>query len=337
MPTSRPVSSARRPLSLVGAGALTLAAALVAFPETVGLGGARPWVWIVPFRVPVGLGLAATAGVALLAGVRWRSLLPTALGLGLVAGVHGGTTVVRGLGEGHLPPARPGDVTVAGANLYVARADPSSVADLVLRDGIDVLALPETDRVLADRVAELVGARDGTPPTVFWTADGDPADPERMGTALLVSPRLGEYRSTGEVTGGLKAVVTARPVDGTGPVLVAAHTAAPIPRWLPAWRAETAAVVDFCERTPGVLLAGDLNATLDHPALAGLQHCAEAATAGGSGARGTWPADRSALLGAHIDHTLGDRRAWVPVGSRVVEVEGSDHRAVVARWRPVQE
>jgi endonuclease/exonuclease/phosphatase (EEP) superfamily protein YafD len=116
------------------------------------------------------------------------------------------------------------------------------------------------------------------------------------------------------------------------PVLVAAHPLAPISRGAMAtWRAETELVADLCASTPGVIVAGDLNSTLDHPGLRDLGPCIDAARASGAGALGTWPASAPRFLAAPIDHVLVDGRAWRVVGFQVLSrTGGSDHRPILA-------
>jgi endonuclease/exonuclease/phosphatase family metal-dependent hydrolase len=88
---------------------------------------------------------------------------------------------------------------------------------------------------------------------------------------------------------------------------------------------------------PDVILAGDLNSTLDH--LSGLGRdggsvgeCQDAAQQAGTAAQGTWPASLPAALAAPIDHVLVGS-AW-EVRSFEVRTDfddaGSDHRPVVA-------
>ncbi|NIZ90520.1 endonuclease/exonuclease/phosphatase family protein [Kineosporiaceae bacterium B12] len=320
--------------TVVATGVVACGALLATAPQWVGLAGSRPFVWTVPFRLPVALGTAALAGVAGLAGLRFRRVLPAALVLAVAAGTSLAVTLGRGAGAGELPPAAPGDVTVLAANVFVAAADPAAVAALALRDNADAVSLPESTQAYADDVAARIEAGGGARMQVFFAADrGDGRG--TYGTALLVSEALGTYRPTGELANGFKAVVTAAPVSGRGPVLAAAHTAAPVTALLPQWRRETAAVAAWCAATPGALLAGDLNATLDHPGLRLSGSCVDAGRETGTGARGTWPARVPAALGATIDHALADGDAWRAVGSRVEALRGSDHRALVTRWRPV--
>jgi endonuclease/exonuclease/phosphatase (EEP) superfamily protein YafD len=116
------------------------------------------------------------------------------------------------------------------------------------------------------------------------------------------------------------------------PTLVATHLRAPSARAsMHEWRAHTAGIAAVCRSTPGVVVAGDLNATLDHPGLRDLGPCVDAAVQAGAGALGTWPARVPSVLGAPIDHVLVDGRAWRVTGFAVLPaVGGSDHRPVVA-------
>ena len=89
-----------------------------------------------------------------------------------------------------------------------------------------------------------------------------------------------------------------------------------------------------------VVVAGDLNSTLDHWSRfgsdVGLASCHDAARAVGAAALGTWPTRMPSVLGSPIDHVLATD-AWEVVGFRVIDAEdgsGSDHRPVVAQLRP---
>ncbi len=84
------------------------------------------------------------------------------------------------------------------------------------------------------------------------------------------------------------------------------------------------------------ILAGDFNATLDHPELRAVieRGYTDAADAAGAGLRPTWPApprNRRALP-LTIDHVLVDRRVRVERVT-VVRIPHSDHRAVIAELR----
>ncbi|WP_309134642.1 endonuclease/exonuclease/phosphatase family protein, partial [Cellulomonas sp.] len=178
-------------------------------------------------------------------------------------------------------------------------------------------------------------------PTAEALADLLPADgwqvhhaastvPGIAGTSLLVAHHVGTYSQAQSLDNRLGTLL-ARP-DGDGPVLVAAHPLAPTVRGaMPAWRAEGRVVADACRSTPDVVVAGDLNATLDHPALRDTAPCVDAARAAGEAAQGTWPAAAPTLLSAPIDHVLVDGRAWRVVDAEVLPAVGaSDHRPLVA-------
>ncbi|WP_432497204.1 endonuclease/exonuclease/phosphatase family protein [Kineococcus auxinigenes] len=326
----------RRPSADVVTAVATAGAAagavVVATPEWFGLAGTPPFAWAVPFRVPLGLGLAALAGVGGLAGLRWRRALPAAAAVAVVAAASLTVTAHRGLSAGELPPALDGDVTVVASNVLHARADRDAVAALVVDAGAQVVSLPEATRAYAEDVAARVEAASGRDLQVFFT--GDRGGRAEEGTALLVGAELGEYRQTDDFAGSATAVTTAVPVSGDGPPLAAVHTTAPVPGNLREWSREVPAVSEWCAAHPGALAAGDFNATVDHPGLGAEGGCVDAGAATGTGARGTWPSDVPAVLGATIDHALADGSAWRAVGTSVRDVPGTDHRALVARWRP---
>jgi len=158
-------------------------------------------------------------------------------------------------------------------------------------------------------------------------------------TTLLVSTDLGEYAVDESVrTTEMLPTVLARPVDGTGPAILAVHTLAPLPPMLPQWQQDLASVAAACA-SGDVILAGDFNATLDH--MSGLPHteggtlgrCADAADATGNAAVGTWPTMLPPLLGGAIDHIMASPE-WRVTGMRVIQSHdglGSDHRPVLAQ------
>jgi len=119
-------------------------------------------------------------------------------------------------------------------------------------------------------------------------------------------------------------------------VVVAAHTRAPsAASSMPDWRAHAAGIAEVCRSTPGAIVAGDLNSTLDHPGLDDLGPCVDAAAEAGAAGLGTWPADVPRVLAAPIDHVLVDGRAWRVTAFGVLDrVGASDHRPVVAHLAP---
>ncbi|WP_019136891.1 endonuclease/exonuclease/phosphatase family protein [Cellulomonas massiliensis] len=285
---------------------------------------------LVPFRALLGLAALLPAAVMLAVPAARRALWPVAVVLLAVAVGQAGVLLARSV-----PTAGAGDeggaadaVTVLSFNTLDVLPAGDLVA-LVRRTGADVVVLPETSERTAQAVRAALASA-GTPMQAL-TAPG--SVPTIAGTALLVSPALaGDYRSEPLPTrlGSLRAT------SATGPTLAGAHPTAPITRSaMAAWRDETAAVARACAQTPGAVVAGDLNATLDHPGLSDLGPCVDAARAAGRGAVGTWPASAPGVLAAPIDHVLVDARAWRVVGFEVLApTGGSDHRPVVARLVP---
>lgn len=318
-----------RRLAVAGAAAVVLAAGLV---TALPLGaGAWPLAQVVALR---GVLAVAAAGAALLLVVvpRLRRVLaPVAAACAVVALVHAGVLAARSVPT---QQAAPEGGSGGGADLVVLTFNTldavpaATLADLAAGTGADVVALPETSRATAERLGALL-------PGDGWQVLHAPSDaPWVAGTSLVVAGHVGTYPRAERLDHRLGTLV-ARPA-GDGPVLVAAHPLAPTGRRaMAAWRTETAAVAATCRTTPGAVVAGDLNATLDHPALRDTAPCVDAARTAGAGAGGTWPAGVPSLLAAPIDHVLVDGRAWRVVDARVLPRTGaSDHRPLVAVLRP---
>lgn len=342
-----------------------LAVALLA-PDRLGLAAGTPWVQLVALRGVVAVALVLAAAVLIAAAAGWAQVaertglrppgrrLPFALAALLVAGAVGQGAVLagRGLDGGGPGAARADELVVLAFNTFgTVTAD--ELATLVQEQDADVAVLAETSGRTAREAARLLTDA-GRPTTALAEgAVGRRAD----GVAVLLRDTLGGYRST---TQGLPATdlgTFAAVATGAGPgkeagadasagagagdggdrtpapgVVVAVHTRAPSSRGsMPQWRAHVQGVADVCRSTPGAVVAGDLNATLDHPGLADLGPCVDAAAVTGAAGLGTWPADLPRVLGAPIDHVLVDARVWRVTGFGVLPRTGtSDHRPVVA-------
>jgi hypothetical protein len=188
--------------------------------------------------------------------------------------------------------------------------------------------LPEAGGDFRDKLMPLL---DGLGYRAWVASGGGPRDGDDV--TLLVGERAGDVqvRSAGgmrvphlEATGGILGPRT----------LYAVHPTAPIRRRSTAWwHRELALVRRWCAGPVAPLVAGDFNATLDHPAFrAALGRCRSAATGTGRGLVGTFPAGVPRWLGIQIDHVLVPDDA-VTTRFEVLDFTGSDHRAVLARVR----
>lgn len=306
------------------------ACAIVVVPGNLGLWRFYPLTQALAMQGLAWLGIAALSGLALVvasrrSGDRWMrfgaglAVLLVVLEAGrLLWG--GATSTQAGRAD------RPHDLAVVSIN--VGDASGAEVAAAVEPLEADVIVLIEADAAMVAEVGAVIG--DGT-----WQTFTNEARAERVVDAMgiLVDPGLGDYGATltPDLTlGGL----TLDPRGHDGPVLAAVHTYPPIPGLNPAsrWRAEVRAAVAVCEDSGGIV-AGDFNATGRQVERSGLESCANATGVLGLGHRGTWPASWPAVLGSPIDHQLFDETSLRAVSGAIVDVENSDHRAIVVRYR----
>ncbi len=191
------------------------------------------------------------------------------------------------------------------------------------------MAVPEAGARFAAELAPLVE------PLGYRLHHTDSADPSDVANVVAaVADGLGpvQVRTTEadapfpyvEVTGGQLGSLR----------FAAVHTQAPVSRQIPRWRSDLAALRQWCAGPTPAVVAGDLNATLDHAALrAGMAGCADAAAQRGAGLVPTWgPTAGSRPFGPQIDHVLVTAGS-APRPSRVHELPGSDHRAILTRLR----
>lgn len=325
---------------IVAATVLVLSAvalALLFWPQLVGIQRSTPVAQAISFRTVALLGAAALAVVLLVVIAAARRARRFAASLLLVVAVFAGaqTAVLATRGWGGSNASAAGDVTVLVWNTLGDEPGVDAIARLAIAERADIVSLPETSEATATAVAAAM-ARAGLPMRVHNRYFDRIA--KARTTSLLIAERLGRYRL--DLSAGSTRTLPSgvwRPVDGTGPVIVAAHPVAPVPGEMSAWRDGLRWIADACA-SPDVIAAGDLNSTLDHWSGLGrdggdLGVCRDAARATGAGAMGTWPADLPPALGAPIDHVMAGP-AWRIRSFRVIETEdasGSDHRPVVAR------
>ncbi|MDN5859907.1 MAG: endonuclease/exonuclease/phosphatase family protein [Pseudonocardia sp.] len=306
--------------------AATLAAAVALHGDRIGLGDRHPLVGLTALR-PYLTPATAVAAAALGRRRPW----PAAVLAGLAAAAA--PALARRLVPGPVTAEHADDLTVLAANVWNGRADPAALACLLRRERPDLVALSEA----GVRYAGLL--RPGIAPLGYrcWASVADGA-PDGAGVVLLAGPRAGDL----EVTGGPE--LRRQYLRATGGILgerafVVAHTAAPITAaGTRHWHRDLATLARWSHEPIAPIIAGDLNATLDHARLrAVLGPVRSAAVGSGHGLAATFPTplrpNWPALIGIHIDHVL------VPAGTAVsrfaiVDVAGSDHRAVLARFRP---
>ncbi|ANY06278.1 endonuclease/exonuclease/phosphatase family protein [Pseudonocardia sp. HH130630-07] len=211
-------------------------------------------------------------------------------------------------------------VTVLVANVLLGRADPGALAQLVTTERPDLVVLPEAGTTYRDALLPLLPGYRG------WSSV-PPGIPDSGGTVVVASARAGDVR----VRAGRGMRVPHLEVDGGllgDRTLYAVHTSAPTaPRRLVGWRSDLALIGRWTGAEPAPLVAGDLNAVLDHRELRrALGGCRDSAT--GVRPAGTYPSSWPRWAGLRIDHVL------VPRGSatrryRVFDLPGSDHRGVL--------
>ncbi|CAN5177867.1 hypothetical protein BH11ACT3_BH11ACT3_02230 [soil metagenome] len=327
---------------------LAAALAVVTWPQLLGLERTFVIAQIVSMR-GLAVFLAAVLVVTLLlisivyASVR-RFTGSIALVLLTFCGVSFAVLATRGFGGPGFETKADNDVTVMSWNTLGDSPGAERIAAVALAQEADVVALPETSAEIADIVAAIMTDA-GSPMTALHVSLDDIS--KARTTSLLISTELGAYE-VDEAAGTTETLpsVVAVPLDGSGPVIVAAHPVAPVPGEMPHWNQGLDWLATQCAR-PNVILAGDLNSTLDHYAGLGgsagqhsgeLGDCVDAARASGAAAVATWPTQLPQLMGAPIDHVMATD-GWMPVGFRVVGTEdgsGSDHRPIVAQLRPLK-
>jgi endonuclease/exonuclease/phosphatase (EEP) superfamily protein YafD len=215
------------------------------------------------------------------------------------------------------------------------------VAQIAVAMDADIVTLPETTIETGEQVA--LAMRDlGHRMWAYHAEYGDQDGWDARSTTLLISPDLGDYAVIDSSLDGTSNTSTvpsavAMPVDGDGPIVVAAHAVAPRQSYMSRWRDDLQWLADQCADAD-VIMAGDFNATIDHMGRLGvdggtLGRCHDAAAETGNGSVGTWSTDLPALLGAPIDHVMTSGH-WSATGSivlRSLDGSGSDHRPLIVQ------
>ena len=338
---------------------------LILFPDLLGfasdsarLSVVYPFAQLIALRsgLVVGFGLMAlvTGASALIRILRregGRRTTAVALILLIAAVGHAWVLCSRGLGNDESAPAAiapagsisadpadwDGGLTTFSFNTHYSEAHKVELAVAIRRAAAEVVVLPETSAEYGQAIADLL-AQDGLRYTVFSAGDQkDDADP----TTVLVSAVIGDYEQAQAPAGAGHGTVLLRPAGGAElnghrrPTILGVHTHAPVPGSMEEWLTSVEVVVGQCRGAgqgpePGLVVAGDFNATLDHAPMKDLGGCADAGLEAGIGGVSTWPtSSHTTLLGSPIDHVLADSSAWRARSASVLTLSGSDHRALV--------
>lgn len=326
---------------------LAIGTALVVWPQFFRLEQTYPFAQIVAARGVVLAALLVLAVLALLL-LFARPLRGFAASVLIVALLGAGATGVigltRGFGAGALPAATEGSIRVLTWNTAGDAVSAEQIAQQIIDQEADIVALPETTAEVGEQVAVMLRER-GRP---MWVHNvqfrPDVADgPKSWQTTVLISPDLGEYSvidSSEDGTSNTGSVPSAviMPVGGDGPTIVAVHAVAPRAEEMDQWRKDLRWIADQCP-AGNFVLAGDFNSTVDHMAGLGVDggdmgYCRDAASRTGNGMSGTWPSSLPALLSTPIDHVMASPN-WIPTGSLLIDDPGgSDHRGLVVQLEP---
>jgi endonuclease/exonuclease/phosphatase (EEP) superfamily protein YafD len=299
---------------------------------------AAPWVvWAVVRAGGLEAGFPLVPALALTPVAAATSVVPVAVALlarrwGAAAAALAAAAVLAAC---VLPRALPGpspavapegpQLRVLTLNLLAGGADSDAVVDLVRRSDADVLAVQEATPAAVDAL-ERAGLGADLPHAVVDAAPGV------AGGALYARHPVQRVGAPVVPSGPVFALPRARiAVPGAPPVEAASvHPMPPLGgAAVSAWERAIDGLPPADSGGPLRILAGDLNATLDHAALRALLATGytDAADAASAGLRPTWPGEP--LPFAALDHVLVDARAAVDA-VEVHDVPGTDHRAVLA-------
>ena len=260
---------------------------------------------------------AVLAFAVVAAGLRRRG--PAVVGLVSAAALVA-VVAPRALGDEEVRQERP--LRVLSINILGRQGDTENVVRLVRRTDADVLSVQELEpEALA--LLDAAGLSRLLPHRVAAARGG------AAGNGLFARFPL-EAR---EPPPGPHAMVTARGTfRGTTLDVTAVHPPAPLSaRSTPGWRKQLKGLPRATRNGPRRILAGDFNATLDHPELRDLVGSGyeDAAEQTGKGLTPTWPKLERYPAWVQIDHILADERATF---GRVSfhTVPRTDHRAVFA-------
>lgn len=325
-----------------------IVATALTWPSLLRIEQLFPVAQIIAFRSILLVGMATLTLLALLLALirPIRGLALALAAIAMAATVANAVIIVsRGIGTDTLPPKAAESIRVMTWNTAGDATSPESVAQIAVAMDADIVTLPETTIETGEQVA--IAMRELGHPMWAHHEEFGVDGWDASSTTILIEPELGDYavvESSVEGTTNTSTVpsVVAMPVDGDGPIVVAAHAVAPRRHHMQDWRADLQWLADQCG-ADNVILAGDFNATIDHMGRLGvdggtLGRCRDAASATGNGSVGTWTTLLPGLLGSPIDHIMASEH-WIPTGSivlRSLDGSGSDHRPLIVQLEPAR-
>lgn len=290
-----------------------------------GLDRHTPFAQLQAFRQWTLLATAVLLLVLTLATLRWRRIWPFTAGTLVVVLIGAALVLPRAVADATPTGGTP--LTVLSYNTYEGNADVAALADVIRTTRPDLVSLPEAGDEFRSSLAPLIEPLGYTVRSSTGTNT-----PDVDGVTTAAAKRLGAVTFTvGHDTEAFPYLVI------TGGALgslrfVAFHSVAPTIGSTPSWWHDIGLLPRWCAGSTPAVVAGDFNSTLDHSlfrhAIAG---CGDAADQRGDGLIPTWgPNDLLRhTIGPQIDHVLSTKGIEATT-FRVVDIPGSDHRAVLA-------
>jgi endonuclease/exonuclease/phosphatase (EEP) superfamily protein YafD len=216
---------------------------------------------------------------------------------------------------------------VLSFNVYNGRVDAAALAQIIQDRSPDLVALPEAGQGFRERLDHELVAQG------YHSWSSRPAGESDVDSVTaLAAPWLGVVDV--EVGTHMRYPYLVISGGSLGRVrFVAFHAVAPVRGATDQWRHDLSLLPQWCDSSTPSIVAGDFNATLDHSVLRdSVRGCSDAAARRGRGLVGTWPSRWPRWLAAPIDHVLGTAGIEA-LEVDVLDVPGSDHRALFARLR----
>lgn len=297
-------------------------AALLLLPDVLRLDTWTPFAQLVAFR-PILAAAVLCLGVPL---VLLRRLRASGVVLTVIAVTAIATIVPRALGSS---PEGSGDdrtLTVLAANVAAGMADKADLRGAIRTHHPDVVVLPEATG--SYRTALRASSNDARYRGKSARTGASPV----AAMSVLVAADMGTVRFQVDSPENFPSIIVSLGPQRGALRIVAFHAYPPLPAATDRWARDLAQLRRWCgPNAPPTIVAGDFNATMGHSALReSMRGCTDTAAALGKGLRGTWPSGLPAWLTPQIDHVMV-AGGVEPHRVSFIELDGTDHRAVLAR------